>query len=126
MTRQGILIIVSVLAITTAAALAQEAAPETDPATDQPGAQEEPAAESAEQIIARELCTETAAPGAYQAWSIRQGQTCTNSFTETCRIVRNADGAEASYACYTPLPMPEPQPGPEPEAGTPADETPAP
>ena len=101
-----------------AAAIAQESDP---PAEQSEAAQTEPAAETPEQIAARELCTETAAPGAHPGWTVRERMTCENSFNETCRIVRKSDGVEAAYTCYEPLPMPEPQDDPEAEADTEAD-----
>lgn len=75
-------------------------------------APEETAAETPEQKAARELCMETAEPGAWPGWSISQGETCQNSFANVCKVTRKADGAEASHTCYVPPPMPE-EPMPE-------------
>lgn len=63
--------------------------------------------ETAEQTAARELCMQIATPGAYPGWSIRRGETCQNSYVDTCTIVHDVDGVEATHTCYVPLPMPE-------------------
>lgn len=86
----------AVLAAAIAAAPAQEP---PEQASEEAAAQETP-----EEIAARELCMETAAPGAHDGWAIREGRTCENSFAETCTVKRKADGAEVSYACYAPMP----------------------
>ena len=104
MTRHTILTLTGALSIAAAAALAQDAAVSNDPP-----AEEMQAAETPEQLAARELCTETAAAGAHSEWTIVERITCENSFSENCRIVRKSDGAKASHTCYEPLPMPEAQ-----------------
>jgi len=102
MTQRTLLTLACALSIAAAAALAQDAAVSSDPP-----AEEMQAAETPEQIAARELCTETAEPGAHSEWTVVERITCENSFAETCRILRKSDGAKASHTCYEPLPMPE-------------------
>ncbi|GJL91581.1 hypothetical protein [Hyphococcus sp.] len=120
MTRQGILILVSALALGAVAALAQDESPN---AGEEEAGAEEAATETPEQVAARELCTETAAPGAYPQWTISERMTCENSFAETCSIVRESDGAKEAYTCYEPLPMYDTEPLPDADADAGGEET---
>jgi len=109
MTIRKLIIAAVALSPAAVAAGALAAAVQETPATEE-------ATETPAQKAARELCTESAAPGAYPGWSIRRGETCQNSFADSCTIVHDADGAEASHTCYVPLPMPEePEAEPQPE-----------